>query len=323
MSFRSDTHWIWDFWIADDGDSFHMFYLHAPKSLVDPHLRHRNARIGHAVSTDLRSWTDHGEVLAPGAAGSFDETATWTGSVVRGDDGLWRMFYTGAIFLSDENMTNIEAIGVATSDDLHTWQKTPGPITEADPRWYETLADGTWREQAWRDPWVYRDERDGVWHMLITARGRDGDDVLDRGVIGHATSPDLETWTVQPPLSEPGIGFMHLEVPQLSHIDGRTLLTFSCDGPHLTGRRADTTGGVWVAPVDDIRGPFGLDDVELLAPETSYAGRLVQDRDGAWMLLAFENVVDASDDGFGGWIADPVPVASIWSASADATGAGR
>ena len=25
--------WVWDFWTADDGELFHLFYLHAPKSL--------------------------------------------------------------------------------------------------------------------------------------------------------------------------------------------------------------------------------------------------------------------------------------------------
>ncbi|MFF2945761.1 hypothetical protein ACFVSQ_38625 [Streptomyces niveus] len=45
MTFRLDHAWVWDFWFADDGDTFHMFYLHAPKSLGDPELRHVNDRL--------------------------------------------------------------------------------------------------------------------------------------------------------------------------------------------------------------------------------------------------------------------------------------
>ena len=30
MTFTLDSHWVWDFWLADDGDLFHMYYLHAP-----------------------------------------------------------------------------------------------------------------------------------------------------------------------------------------------------------------------------------------------------------------------------------------------------
>ena len=82
LAFRLPDHWVWDFWLADDGDRYHLFYLHAPKSLGDPQLRHRNARIGHASSTDLR-WTNHGTNqgifgLAPdGRPVSFTGIAIW------------------------------------------------------------------------------------------------------------------------------------------------------------------------------------------------------------------------------------------------------
>jgi sucrose-6-phosphate hydrolase SacC (GH32 family) len=66
VTFDLPNHWVWDFWIADDGTDFHLYYLHAPNSLGDPHLRHRNAKIGHATSPDLANWRDHGPVLGPG-----------------------------------------------------------------------------------------------------------------------------------------------------------------------------------------------------------------------------------------------------------------
>jgi beta-fructofuranosidase len=307
MTFVHDDHWVWDFWVADDGERFHLYYLHAPRSLGDPDLRHRNARIGHASSLDLRTWHDHGPVLGPGAPDDFDGSATWTGSVVRGDDGLWRMFYTGARFLDADSGANIETIGVATSADLHTWVKSTGPIVVADPTWYETLDAGTWREEAWRDPWVFR-SADG-WHMLVTARSVDGD-LVDRGVIGLATSPDLATWTVQPPVSRPGAGFMHLEVPQHLEIDGRALLLFSCDTAHLTGSRAarGERGGIWVAGAPGAGG-YPVADATRLLDERHYSGRVVRDRAGAWVLLAFENV--GNDGEFIGRLSDPLPLA--WS----------
>lgn len=303
MTFSLASHWVWDLWVADDGDRYHLYYLHAPRSLGDEALRHRNARIGHAVSRDLRSWDDLGPVLGPGEAGGFDASATWTGSVVRGDDGLWRLFYTGSRFLG-AGPANIESVGVATSVDLHTWTKSPGPIVSADPRWYEVLDDGTWREEAWRDPWVFRGA-DGVWHMLITARARTGQGD-DRGVIGHAVSDDLASWTVQPPLSDPGAGFAHLEVPQVADVDGRLALLFACDRAALAGDRADTTGGIWAVEIADDTGPYPVDRARLVVDDDLYAGRLVRDRTGAWMLLAFDNRGSGAD--FVGEISDPIPV---------------
>jgi beta-fructofuranosidase len=113
MAFSLPDHWVWDFWLADDGANYHLFYLHAPHALGNPDLRHRNARIGHATSTDLVQWQDHGQIFETGPAGSFDDTATWTGSVVRGPDGLWRLYYTGSRFLSPTSNANVETVGMA------------------------------------------------------------------------------------------------------------------------------------------------------------------------------------------------------------------
>ncbi len=77
---------------------------------------------------------------------------TWTGSVVRGPDGRWRLYYTGSRFLSPASNANVETIGMAVSDDLFTWLKLPGPIAAADPASYETLGTSAWPEEAFRDP---------------------------------------------------------------------------------------------------------------------------------------------------------------------------
>jgi len=305
MTFTLGTHWVWDFWLADDGDLFHMYYLHAPKSLGDQHLRHRNAKIGHATSADLVAWTDLGLVLEPGEPGSFDETATWTGSVILGPDGLWRMFYTGSRFLSPDSNANIETVGVATSADLRTWTKSPGPIAEADARWYEKLGDSSWPEEAWRDPWVYPDPAGEGWHMLITARAGVGDE-RDRGVIAHAVSPDLVSWEVRPPLSSVGAGFTHLEVPQIVDIDNRALLLFSCDSPALAGERSGDVGGIWAVEAVSPVGPFEVGKAELVVDESLYSGRLIRNREGALVLLAFENAT--TDGDFVGSLSDPIPV---------------
>lgn len=305
MAFSLADHWVWDFWLADDGSLFHMFFLHAPHALGHEHLRHRNARIGHATSSDLTNWTVHGRAFEAGEPGAFDETATWTGSVVRGPDGLWRMFYTGSRFLFPDKHTNIETVGVATSPDLYSWTKHPGPVTVADPRWYETLGSSSWPEEAWRDPWVFPSADGTLWHMLVTARANSGDE-LDRGVIGHATSTDLESWTVQPPLNRTGGGFQHLEVPQVAKVGSRTHLIFSCDSTKLAGNRSGGMGGIWSVVADAAEGPYPITTAKLLVPERLYSGRVIEDRNGRPVLLAFRN---RSDDGsFAGTITDPLPL---------------
>lgn len=308
MPFELPDRWVWDCWFADDGDRYHLFYLNAPRELVDPQLRHRNAVIGHATSTDLRTWEDRGVVLRPGAPGSFDATATWTGSVVPTGAG-WRIFYTGSVFLDPREHTNIESIGAADASDLTgEWSKEAIDPLRADPRWYETLPDWSWHEEAWRDPWVFFE--DGLWHMLITARARvDGAcaDERDRGVVGHATSTDLTEWTIREPLSAPGAGFAHLEVLQPFRLGDRHFVLFSCDRAHLAGaRRGDETGGVWVAPRDPATGWCAIEEARLIHDESLYAARVLQERDGGLSLLGF---VNAGEGGaFDGRISDPIPL---------------
>jgi beta-fructofuranosidase len=302
VSFSRPEHWLWDFWLADDGETFHIFYLHAPKALGDPDLRHRNARIGHATSTDLRNWTDHGQIFAAGPAGSFDATATWTGSVLRGHDGRWWLYYTGSRFLSADNNSNIETIGIAVSDDLFAWTKLPGPVCRADPRWYETLGTSSWPEEAWRDPWVFPDADGKTWHMLVTARANHGDD-MQRGVVGHAISTDMEHWEVRPPLSEPGKDFAHLEVFETFTIADQNYLLFSCDTSRLAGARAGEMGGIWYLPTDRFDGPCDPGKARLLATQRLYAGRVVRQRNGEWALMGFEN-----GPPFTGKISDPLPI---------------
>lgn len=307
VAFSLPGYWVWDFWLADTGDIYHLYYLHAPTALGHADLRHANARIGHATSTDLKTWTNHGQVLAAGAPGDFDETATWTGSVVRGGDGLWRMFYTGAKFLVPGEPANVQTIGVATSPDLFNWTKQGLPLIHADPRWYETLNNSRWHEEAWRDPWVFFDIKEHTWHMLVTARANHGDDD-NRGVVGHATSPDLDNWTVRPPLSGPDAGFGHLEVLQTVEIDGHGLLVFSCEGSALAQSRVgqNEKGAIWIVSAPSVTGPFAVQNATTLDTGVLYSGKMVQTRNGQWVLLAFNPGV--SDGPFEGSISAPLPV---------------
>lgn len=294
--------WTWDMWFVDDGRQFHAFYLKASRALIDPDRRHLRASVGHAVSDDLHTWTELADAFVPSDGPAFDDLAIWTGSVLRGPDGDWRFFYTGCSRARPE----VQRISVARSRDLVHWTRDAGaPVLEADPTWYERLGDSAWDNETWRDPWVFPvgDE----WHMLLTARARDGEP-RGRGVVGHAVSTDLDHWEVRAPLSAPGTGFGQLEVLQLAEVEGRLVLLFSCLGAELSdGRRAtDDSGGIWSLPVDSPTGPFDVGRATRLTDHRWYAGRLVEDRAGRWNLMAFRN--EGDDGAFVGGIGDPVPV---------------
>ncbi len=296
--------WVWDFWVVDDGATYHAFFLRAPRSLGNPDLRHENARIGHATSPDLITWTQLPDCKGPGEPGSFDDLATWTGSVVRDRSGLWWQFHTG---ISRGLGGRLQRIGMATSADLRHWFAEPGLVT-ADPRHYDTLAGGQ-PEEHWRDPWVVQDDA-GLWHMYVTARAGDQlddqfDDQPSAGVVGHATSADLRTWTVQPPLSVPTGRFDWLEVISVLEVEGRWVALFSCLSAEMPLDEPGA-GGVWSVAVDGPGAPVDVSAAVRLTSEDLYVGKVVALRGGGHRFLAFEN--RGPDGLFRGGVIDPIDI---------------
>jgi beta-fructofuranosidase len=127
------------------------------------------------------------DAFGPGSHGDCDGDGIWTGSVIE-YEGVFHFFYTGYNRQSASPQTICKAI----STDMRVWEKSgKNPLISPDSQWYETVD--------WRDPYVYRDEEEGCFKMLISARLKEGPQ-FRRGCIAVATSTDLENWVVQPPM---------------------------------------------------------------------------------------------------------------------------
>ncbi len=313
MALRFDDKWVWDFWFAQDGPDYHIFYLQADRSLGDEELRHWHVSVGHAVSQDLRNWDVLPDAIRPVPDGNaWDGKTTWTGSIIRAG-GNWIMFYTGS---SEREKGLVQRIGCVFSPDLIHWKRHPAnPMIEANPRWYELLDLDVWFDQAWRDPYVFQHPKTGEYHAFITARAKSGPSD-ERGVIGHAVSPDLVQWEVREPLPlEPPGDFGYLEVPQLTHINGRYYLLFSAPAKFNSASRQARTGippegGTHYMVADDPLGPYRyLSDNFLVGDATDalYSGKLIQGPDNNWYFMAFQ-IFNADGKTFQGYIPDPFPV---------------
>lgn len=306
---KLDEQWVWDFWLAQDGADYHIFYLQAPRSLGKEELRHWNVSIGHAVSNDLRRWEILPDALHPGPPGAWDDYTTWTGSIIR-YGRLWYLFYTGT---RRAERGLVQRIGLATSDDLIHWQRYgTEPLICADPRYYELLDLDLWHDQAWRDPYVFQHPETGEFHAFITARANYGP-ADGRGVIAHARSTDLLHWEVCPPVTEPG-DFGQLEVPQYVALDGRCYLLFCTFSTTHAATWRGRTGyepvtGVHYLVADRPLGPFRLSTDRFLVGDawgSLYSGKLVQTPSGEWAFLACRAF--APDGTFVGELIDPLPV---------------
>lgn len=305
--------WIWDSWYTRDNGIWHAFFLKADKSLGDPDLRHFNVSQGHATSMDLQNWTHLGTSLAPSKGPGFDDCAVWTGSVIKGPDGAWHQFYTGA---SHAEQGLYQRIGHCTSKDLNSWTRVNGTgfcldLEGPNACAYEVEhAVGHWHDRAMRDPYVIKDPDGEGYLMFFTARAPDIAEPNAGGAIGFATSPDLYNWTLEKPVFVGGFG--QLEVPEVFEINGRWYCLFCTASNHWSkAYRAQnpeqpTTGSHYLM-ADHPRGPWaiapgGFFDGSL--PCHRYAGRMLETENG-WVIMGF-----AAGEGeeFGGFVRDPAPV---------------
>ena len=169
--------------------TYHLFYLKAPL----PPMREGAAATpwAHIISDNLLDWKDLPIALAPGGEGEPDAGGCWTGSVIERDK-VFHIFYTGH---APGDPQRPQTVCHATSPDLVTWEKDPrNPVLVPDPSRYERTD--------WRDPFVFWNDAEACYWMLITARLKDVP-TPRAGCIALAKSADLDDWEVQGPLWAP------------------------------------------------------------------------------------------------------------------------
>ena len=164
MTLRLPDKWVWDFWTIKERDRApHLLPAGTARAWIAAAASPSRVDRPRRLTTISAPWRVLPDALHPGPDGSWDDLATWTGSALE-HEGRWYMLYTG-ISRREEGL--IQRIGLAVSDDLLTWVKHPGnPVLEADPRWYDLLDRPRWRDQSWRDPWLFRHPHDGSFHCL-------------------------------------------------------------------------------------------------------------------------------------------------------------
>ena len=210
---------------AHDGQ-YHLFFLSAPSD---------DSSWLHWRTDDFKTWEQ-----LPVAVAADTDGAAWTGSVIE-RDGLFHLFYTGALAGSDTPQT----VCRATSTDLVTFTRdtTGNPIL---------VPEGDFELGDWRDPFVFHNPEEDEFWMVIAARRNTGP-YWRRGCLALATSPDLETWTLDPePLYEPGNTFCP-ECPEIFAIGTTWYLVYSrfSENAATVYRTADSPRGPWRTPMND------------------------------------------------------------------------
>lgn len=315
MSWTPNDKFIWDAWYAWEGDLLHAFYLQADRNECnhDPDARHNLASVGHAVMNS-HGWHEIGTTFAKSER--WDDVAIWTGCVVK-TGNQYLLFYTArnsreAPLHTPSEVQRPQHIGVATSTDLHHWQRVPQSLdTPVIPNPGKRFGlDGV----AWRDPYIV--PMDGQFYAFICARL---DQTSECGVVAYVTSRDLCHWSAEPQFVQCPLEFYQMEVPQVfwrrSGTGKRCYVIFCAQEKDCSaGRRAKNlacaTGTYYLRsdelPLEYAGIPTFSESAHLLMPNL-YAGKLLKpETDEVPVLLGFV-WADATGEFVGG-ISDPVRV---------------
>jgi hypothetical protein len=223
--------------------TFHLYYL-----LDEEHHRARNGFGGHqwahAASNDLIHWQQYPLAVPTGAEGEFDYLSICTGSMFY-HEGVYYAFYATRRVADDG--TRSEHLCRATSTDGIHFVKDPANPIASPGEWYDV--------HNFRDPVVFRDERSGQFHMLVTACVRSPEIHERAGCLAHLVSSDLSTWRLLPPFLDglpgrPGY-YISPECSDYFYWNGWYYLLFT-DPPHATTYRMSREPfGPWICPLND------------------------------------------------------------------------
>lgn len=217
---------------------YYLFYL---KDYRDRELHGEGVPWNLLKTSDLVQFHELGEVLSRGSAEEQD-LFVFTGSVFQSKDKFY-IFYTGHNYHLAESQRPMQAILLAESDDLVHWTKRPDFRLEA-PSVYE--------KHDFRDPFVFYDESEHQYKMLLAGRLKTGL-YRERGCTIMATSHDLFHWDVNPiPFYAPHRFYTH-ECPDLFRIGDWYYLIFSefNDKCSTRYRMSKSINGPWIAPEVD------------------------------------------------------------------------
>ena len=249
---------------------YHLFHLVLPN----------HDFIAHAVSDDALNWRRVKNALFVGDPGDWDDDMLWTMHVSRNPDAgpgepKWRMFYTG---LARREYGRIQRVGLATSNDLLTWQRAtgvPGLPIEADGRYYESTTEEGRHWVSFRDPFFHHDPETGTRELLVAGRVKTGP-VIRRGCVARYREKEGGGFEALPPLHRPGI-YDDIEVPAVFRLGGKHFMIGSI--------REDVKIHYWHAA--DADGPYENFFDNVLLPKGNYAGRITKLPDGRVLLFNF------------------------------------
>ncbi|MEE8736181.1 hypothetical protein [Bifidobacterium subtile] len=279
LFYKPDKGWVGDVIPYCENGIFYLFYLcsrrDAPEEGTDWNL---------VTTRDFVHFDEHGPQHIRGDEQSPDFNA-YTGSVVKDESGNYHLFYTGQNprYCNDVGAPLQIVMHAVSKDGMQSWQKIPTDAFGA-PQEYQT--------SDWRDPFVFWDEQEGIWHLILAARKKSGVD-RRQGVVAQYTSTNLHDWNLSEPLWQPD-RYITQECPDVFFWNGWWYLVYSefSDSFVTRYRMSRSLKGPWLAPA------CGRDSIDGRA---FYAAKTASHNGRRFLFGWIASREDANDDGAWQW----------------------
>jgi len=175
--------------VRDVSGTLTMWYLgYAAPGFVAPALGEMQA-----VDANGAKWIHPSQPIYRPSSGTWDAKLISGPTVVRGPDGIWRLYYTG---IGGHGSSTTDGIGLLTSRDGAHWNVHPGnPVLQSEP--------GAWDDEILEQGTAYANGTYWLWYS-----GWRGELQTSTVIsIGLATSSDGIHWTryAKNPVIAPGV----------------------------------------------------------------------------------------------------------------------
>ena len=198
----------------------------------------------HLVTTkDFVNVEYKGEAIKRGGDDKPNKNA-YTGSVIKDKENLYHAFFTAYNEDIKINGKSVQSVMQAVGTDLEHLNTVEEFLFVSDGKQYE--------EFDWRDPFVYWNEEDECYDMLLASRIKGGGE-LRGGCIALCKSKDLKQWTYEKPFYAPGM-YITMECPEIFKMGNYWYLVFSTFSDQFTThyRISKSPNGPWEIPEDDV-----------------------------------------------------------------------
>lgn len=241
LFYRPENAWVGDLIPYYDNGTYYAFYLHDPRIYKDQYAEDTTWHL--AATKDFINVNYEGEAIKRGGDNEPNKNI-YTGSIIKDKDNVYHAFYTAYNEDYKVNGKSVQAVMQAVGGDLNHLETVPDFIYNSDGSVYE--------EFDWRDPYVFWNEEEECYYMLLASRIKDGGE-LRGGCVSLSKSKDLMNWEYAEPFYYPEM-YITMECPEVFKMGDYWYLVFSTFSDRFTThfRYSKSLKGPWIIPEDDV-----------------------------------------------------------------------